>query len=79
MVREVLAAFFAHVETQFGTKVKEMRSDNGIEVVQEECGEMLAESGIIHQRSILGNPQQNGRVERKHRFHLKTTRSLRLH
>lgn len=77
-VRDILSDFLAHVETQFN-KVKEMRSDNGTEVVQEECGEMLRGRGIVQQRSIPGNPQQNGRVERKHIYLLETARSLRLH
>ncbi|KAK9750636.1 hypothetical protein RND81_02G209700 [Saponaria officinalis] len=34
--------------------------------------------GIVHQRSIPGNPQQNGKVERKHRHLLETARALRI-
>ncbi|XP_074314573.1 uncharacterized protein LOC141649792 [Silene latifolia] len=35
--------------------------------------------GIVHQRSIVGRPQQNGRVERKHRHLIETARALRVH
>lgn len=35
--------------------------------------------GIIHQKSIPGNPQQNGRVERKHRHLLDTARAIIIH
>nr|GEU41229.1 hypothetical protein [Tanacetum cinerariifolium] len=35
--------------------------------------------GVLHQRSIAHTPQQNGRVERKHRNLLDTARALRLH
>ncbi|XP_074296988.1 uncharacterized protein LOC141627655 [Silene latifolia] len=35
--------------------------------------------GIQHQRSIAGRPQQNGRVERKHRHLLNTTSALKFH
>ena len=38
---------------------------------------LLAKKGIIHQRSISGNPQQNGRVEKKHKHILKTARAIR--
>ncbi|KAK9673764.1 hypothetical protein RND81_12G187800 [Saponaria officinalis] len=41
-----------------------IRSDNGTEIVQ--------------QRSVPGVPQQNGRVERKHRHLIETARALRL-
>lgn len=78
-VKEILNGFLCHVENQFNTRVKILRSDNGTEIFQSECGKMFTERGIIHQRSVQGVPQQNARVERKHRFLLETARALKLH
>ncbi|XP_074282817.1 uncharacterized protein LOC141607365 [Silene latifolia] len=43
---------------------------------QDQCKEFFQSEGIVHQRSIAGRPQQNGRVERKHRHLLDTDRAL---
>ncbi|CAJ2674628.1 unnamed protein product [Trifolium pratense] len=55
--------FITLVETQFDSKVKILRSDNGPE-------------GIIHQTSCIYTPKQNGRVERKHQCILNVARAL---
>ena len=53
------------------------RSDNGSEFLQRELQEWFAKNGIIHQRSCVSTPQQNGVVERKHRHLLDIARALR--
>uniref|UniRef100_A0A803LN93 Integrase catalytic domain-containing protein n=1 Tax=Chenopodium quinoa TaxID=63459 RepID=A0A803LN93_CHEQI len=78
-VREILEAFFNYIENHFNVKVKTLRSDNGTEVFQAECRNMFRDRGIVHQRSIAGVPQQNGRVERKHRHLIETARTLRIY
>ena len=35
--------------------------------------------GIFHQRSVVGTPQQNGRVESKYRHLVETVRTLKIH
>ena len=67
--------FFALIELQFGERVKVMRSDdetefNGLKTY-------FKENGIIHQASMVATPQQNARVERKHRHILNVARALR--
>ncbi|GJV19603.1 retrovirus-related pol polyprotein from transposon TNT 1-94 [Tanacetum coccineum] len=74
---EALKSFLKFVSTQFETQVKIVRSDNALEFVKGQCGPYLLSKGIVHQTSCVDRPQQNGRVERKHRHILDTARALR--
>ncbi|XP_074306150.1 uncharacterized protein LOC141641385 [Silene latifolia] len=78
-VPNLIISFINMIETQFSAKIKIIRSDNGTEFFQVHCSDYFASKGIVHQRSIKGHPQQNGRVERKHRHLLETARALRFH
>ena len=70
-----LQEFVALVKQQFEKNVKIRRSDNGTEFM---ClTKYFWEQGIIHETSCVGTPQQNGRVERKHRHILNVARALR--
>ncbi|CAH9085522.1 unnamed protein product [Cuscuta epithymum] len=69
------AAFFALVNRQFSQQVKPVRNDNGTEF--NGMKPFFCEQGIISQTSCVGMPQQNGRVERKHRHILTVARALR--
>jgi hypothetical protein len=74
-VSKTLTNFFAMVERQYNKRVKMVRSDNGTEFI---CMKnYFLEHGIIFQTSCTGTPQQNGRVERKHRHILNVARALR--
>ena len=73
-VRTVLTNFLVYTEKQFGKSVKVLRSDNGTEFM---ClASYFREHGIVHQTSCVGTPQQNGRVERKHRHILNVARAI---
>ena len=67
------------IEAQFNTKILVIRSDNGTEFMQTTCLDFFASKGILHQKSIVKTPQQDGVVERKHRHLLDTARALRFH
>lgn len=66
--------FFKMVERQFNKRVRVVRSDNGGEFMGMKS--YFAAEGILHQTSCVYTPQQNGRVERKHRHILNVSRSL---
>ncbi|KAK9747936.1 hypothetical protein RND81_02G024900 [Saponaria officinalis] len=76
-VYHTIVNFLAYVITQFSTKVKIIRSDNGTEIINTLCASYFLKHRIVHQKSLPGVPQQNGRVERKHRHLLDTARALR--
>lgn len=73
-VSQMLRNFFALVERQYHKQVKIMRSDNGTEFT---CmKKYFLDHGIVFQTSCTTTPQQNGRVERKHRHILNVARAL---
>ena len=73
-VKRVMQRFCAYAVKQFSKEVEIVRSDNGMEFM---ClGEYFRDNGIVHQTSCVATPQQNGRVERKHRHILNVARSL---
>ena len=67
--------FFSMIERQFDAKVKVVHSDNGTEF--NGMRDFFATNGILFQSSCVDTPQQNGRVERKHRHILNVARTLR--
>lgn len=73
-VKKVVQRFCAYAVKQFGKEVKTVCSDNVTEFMCLE--EYFQDNGIIHQTSCVDTPQQNGRVERKHRHILNVARSL---
>ncbi|KAJ9548782.1 LOW QUALITY PROTEIN: hypothetical protein OSB04_021325 [Centaurea solstitialis] len=74
-VYKMFLSFFAMIDRQFSAKVQVVRSDNGTEF---NClKDYFTTNGILFQTSCVGTPQQNGRVERKHRHILNVARALR--
>ncbi|KAL2233050.1 UNVERIFIED_CONTAM: Retrovirus-related Pol polyprotein from transposon RE2 [Sesamum indicum] len=64
------------VRNQYSKEIKVIRSDNGSEFLNKECQTFCNEIGIVHQTSCAYTPQQNGRIERKHRQLLNVARAL---
>lgn len=62
------------IDRQFSQKIQMVQSDNGTEF---NClFYYFATHGILFQTSCVGTPQQNGRVERKHKHILNVARAL---
>jgi len=72
----LLQSFITLIETQFGASVKCVRSDNGMEFQDTTAFHFYTNKGIIHQKSCVDTPQQNGVVERKHKHLLEVARAL---
>ena len=75
-VSTILPVFLKMINTQFGEKVKIIRSDNGTEFFNLTLGSFFQKEGIIHQSPCVDTPQQNGVAERKNRHLLDMTRTL---
>ena len=76
-VYTAIEQFFNMVETQFKAKICMIRTDNCTEFIQSVCLNLFGSKGVLHQRSIVKTPQQNGVMERKDRHLLDTAQALR--
>ncbi|KAL0400903.1 UNVERIFIED_CONTAM: Retrovirus-related Pol polyprotein from transposon TNT 1-94 [Sesamum latifolium] len=78
-VPATLKQFCTLVHNQYSTNMQTFRSDNGFEFLNHECQKLCTDLGIRHQTSCTYSPQQNGRIERKHRHLLNVARALLIH
>lgn len=73
---KTLEVFYNYAKTQFNASIKTVRSDNALEFNDAGCKAFFQSHGIVHQTSCAYRPQQNARVERKHRHLLEVARAL---
>jgi transposase InsO family protein len=66
------------VETQFSTKIKKFKSDNGSEYVNKDVSEFLAGKGTIHELSPPYAHESNGLPERINRTIVTMVRTMTL-
>ena len=71
--RKCIESFYNLVVTQFGVKIKILKSDNGAEFLMRE---FFNTKSIIHHKSCVETPEQNGIVERKHQHLLNVACAL---
>ncbi|GFV30547.1 retrovirus-related Pol polyprotein from transposon TNT 1-94 [Trichonephila clavipes] len=57
-------------------RIKKIRTDNGLEFVNEQLDTYLDNSGIFHEKTIPYNSESNGKAERANRVLLERARSL---
>ena len=74
-VRQLFYSFYTMVHTQFGLKIKAIRTDNAKEF---DMFDFLNSHGIIHQHSCVYTPQKNSIVERKHQHLLCIAKALQI-
>lgn len=65
---------FSNLETQFNLKIHILKSDNGNAFHMKD---FLNTKGIIHQKTCVASPQQNGIVERKHQHVHNVARAIK--
>lgn len=58
-VGSTLKTFYVHIQTQFQTNIKTIRSDNDTEFLNTSLHDFFQNTGIIHQTSCPYTPQQN--------------------
>ncbi|KAL8109854.1 hypothetical protein AgCh_025812 [Apium graveolens] len=76
-VKEQLNSQNKYVKTHFNKSIKYLRSDNALEFDAHRCQRFFANQEILHQTSCVKRPQQNARVEIKHRNRLEIARAIR--
>lgn len=74
---KTIESFCNFVITQFDKNVRILRTDNAPEFGDSLCRQFYHERGIVHQTSCVYRPQQNARVERRHRQILEIARAVR--
>jgi len=72
-VRQHIINFIVFIQNHFKTNIKTIHTDNGVEFAMSIS---YTSKGIIHKKSCVETPQQNGIVERKHQHILNVTRAL---
>ena len=74
----IFQAFHAMVQTQFSSKIKILRSDNGGEFINKRFQAYFQQHGLLHETSCSQTPQKNGVTKRKNWHILETSRALLL-
>ena len=72
-----LTDFFLMMKNVHSAVIKSLRTDSGCEFFKSQVPILLKSLEILHQRSCVYTPQQNGEVERRHRYILDNAQAIR--
>ncbi|GAA0156904.1 hypothetical protein LIER_14287 [Lithospermum erythrorhizon] len=75
-VLSVVKSFFNMVKKQFHADIKKLRTNNGSEFLSNDFQAYISDLGVLHYKSCVYTPQENGVVQRKHQHLLQVARSL---
>nr|GFB70766.1 retrovirus-related Pol polyprotein from transposon TNT 1-94 [Tanacetum cinerariifolium] len=68
--------FLKLIQVRLNVPVRRIRTDNGIEFVNQTLRDYYEEVGISHETSVARSPQQNGVVERRNRTLIEAARTM---
>lgn len=75
-VASKIEEFLETLKTQRNLPVKTLRSDNGLEFVNERVKKITSSRGIVHQTTVPYSPEQNGSAEREMRTLVEAARAM---
>ena len=75
-VFQLFENFYHIIQTQFGSLIKRLCSNNGREYVNQNLSNFLKDNDVVHELTCVDLPQQNGVAERKNRHLLEVGRAL---
>ncbi|GJU11852.1 retrovirus-related pol polyprotein from transposon TNT 1-94 [Tanacetum coccineum] len=71
-----LLKYIKNIQVRLNATVRNVRTDNGTEFVNQTLREFYENVGISHQTSVAHTPQQNGVVERRNRTLVEAARTM---
>lgn len=73
---EKILNFLNKFKNMTDRQIVTLRTDNGLEFVNQELGRILEKRGIKHEKTCVYTPQQNGRAERENRTLVESARTM---
>ncbi|GKE53047.1 retrovirus-related pol polyprotein from transposon TNT 1-94, partial [Tanacetum coccineum] len=73
---DFIIKFLKMIQVRFKTPVRRIRTDNGIEFVNQTLREYYEKVGISHETYVARSPQQNGVIERHNCTLIKAARTM---
>ena len=75
-VSKCFEGFILKKKNETGKIIKILRTDNGLEFINNKMSELTQKYGIKHERTVPYTPQQNGKAERENRTLVEAARTI---